>query len=70
MVRRLIDAASEDVVVPSNRLTEQEALDLLHEAARAGRVSALTEILRREERADPRERAMESFQAMLAERRQ
>jgi hypothetical protein len=42
---------------------------LLHEQARAGRTSAIVEILRRDSQEDLRERALLALQQMVAERR-
>jgi predicted transcriptional regulator len=70
ILRRLIDKAAADIGVPAVRLSRGEALDLLHEQARAGRTSAIVEILRREALEDPRERALLAFQQMVEERRQ
>jgi hypothetical protein len=52
-VRRLIDGAAMDVPVSSERLTESELLDLLHEQARAGRTAAILALLRRDDQRDP-----------------
>jgi hypothetical protein len=68
VIRRLIDAAGGDVPVPSERLTREEALDLLHEQARSGRTAAISEVLRRQEAEDPRARALAVFEAMARER--
>ena len=38
-IRRLLDDATGDLKATSKRLTEEEALDLLYERARGGRVS-------------------------------
>ena len=70
LLRRLVDSATADVAATSSRLTEEEALDLLHEQARAGRVSALVEILRRCREEDPRARAFLALEQLVAERRQ
>jgi hypothetical protein len=60
IVRRLIDEASADVPVPSERLTESELLDLLNEQARAGRTAAIVTLLRREDGRDDVDRLIES----------
>lgn len=70
LLRRLIDDATEDVKASSRRLSEDEALDLLHEQARAGRVSAIVEVLRREREQDPRQRAFMALEQLAEERRQ
>ena len=69
-VRRLIDRAAADVDVGVVRLSPDEALDLLHEQARAGRTSAIVEVLRRDAQQDPRERALEALEAMARRGRQ
>ena len=69
-LRRLIDEATADISVGAVRLSKYEALDLLHEQARAGRTSAIVEILRRAAQEDPRERALLAFEQLAAERRQ
>ena len=51
-MRRLIDAAAQDIRVPGERLTESELLHLLHEQARAGRTAAIVSLLRREDQRD------------------
>jgi hypothetical protein len=61
LVRRLIDAAATDVSVPSERLSESELVDLLHEQAKAGRVAAILGLLRREDQRDEVERAIEEI---------
>jgi hypothetical protein len=70
VLRRLIDEAAGGIDVPAVRLTPDEALDLLHEQARAGRTSAIVEILRRAAQEDPRERALLAFEQLAEERRQ
>jgi hypothetical protein len=70
ILRRLIDNATADIAVPSTRLSREEALDLLHEQARAGRTSAIVEVLRSEALDDPRERALLAFEQMVEDRRQ
>jgi hypothetical protein len=61
IARRLIDEASADVSVPSERLTESELLDLLHEQARGGRVAAILALLRLEDQKDDVTRALEEM---------
>jgi predicted transcriptional regulator len=68
VLRRLVESATADVGATSCRLTEDEALDLLHEQARAGRVSAIAEVLRRHREDDPRARAFLAFEQLAAER--
>ena len=70
VIRRLLDDATGDLKATSRRLTEGEALDLLHEQARGGRVSAIVEVLRRERDEDPRQRAFMALEQLAAERRQ
>jgi antitoxin component of RelBE/YafQ-DinJ toxin-antitoxin module len=70
VIRRLLNDATEDLKATSRRLTEEEALDLLHEQARGGRVSAIVEVLRRERDEDPRQRAFMALEQLAAERRQ
>ena len=70
VVRRLLDDATSDLKATSKRLTEEEALDLLHEQARGGRVSAIVEVLRREQEEDPRQRAFLAVEQLAEERRQ
>ena len=57
LLRRLVDDATADMKTTSKRLTEEEALDLLHEQAGGGRVSAIVEVVRRYREEDPRKRA-------------
>jgi hypothetical protein len=58
VVRRLIDGAAMDVPVSSERLTESELLDLLHEQARAGRTAAILALLRRDDQRDDIDRLL------------
>jgi hypothetical protein len=70
LLRRLVDDATKDLKATSRRLTEDEALDLLHEQARSGRVSAIVEVLRHHRNEDPRKRAFLALEQLIEERRQ
>ena len=67
LLRRLVDATA-DMKTTSKRLTEEEALDLLHEQARGGRVSAIVEVVRRYREEDPRKRAFLALERLAEER--
>jgi hypothetical protein len=68
-VRHLIsDAVAGTPVRSAGRPSEEELLELLAEKARQGNVAAIRSLLTREALSDPRSRAIELFQEMVAER--
>ncbi len=70
-VRQLIAEADVDATPrPPRHLSEEELIDVLHERAAAGNVSAVKELLAIERERDPRESALEALERMAEERRQ
>lgn len=70
-VRQLVDEAAPDVPPkPRKHLSEDDLIDLLHERAADGNVTAIRALLEMERQRDPRKASIDALQRMAEAHRQ